>query len=156
LEYFKHSRAEKIAYLGAFQNNESQFCHFSYDINERSLTLISPDQAEMHSFPDAGAAADSAGLANSLLAELENYGKARAIYSLIKKRLPPGKIDEQDLTMSLTSATTGKPVIISLVDYLDAITTPGKVPERRMLQFHTYVKKRVQIPLCFVLNKHFH
>jgi hypothetical protein len=154
LEYFKHDKIEKAAYLNSFKANEVPYSHFCLDINSRTLTLISPDQDEMTSLVDVNS--DSHAMAESLLGELENAGKAKAVFSLICRKLK--KINADDLTVELTSAKTRNPVIISLVDYLNVLTTPAsssQLPDRLLLQFHSYIIKRVHIPRCFILNKYF-
>jgi hypothetical protein len=154
LEYFKHDKAEKQALVNIFRANKTPYSHFCLDINQRTVTLVGPDDVEGQVTNMDLAAADTLPLADSLLSELANPGKAKAVYTLISKRLD--NINQDDLTLSLKSAKTGKPVVINLVDYLDCVTTPGKTPDRLMLFFHSYIVNRVQIPRCFILNKSMH
>jgi hypothetical protein len=155
LEYFRYSQPEKNAYLASFKANEIPFSHFCLDINNRSLRFLTPDDSDMSGLADISSA-DSYAMAETLLSELENAGKAKAVFNLISKKLK--KINSDDLTVILVSGKTGRPVIISLVDYLSHLTSPptsSQPPEKILLHFHVYICKRVHIPKCFILNKHF-
>jgi hypothetical protein len=155
LEYFRHTPAEKNAYLASFKANEIPFSHFCLDINNRSLTFVSPQDSDMSGLADISS--DSFAMAETLLSELENAGKAKAVFNLISKKLK--KINSDDLTVVLISRKRGGPVVISLVDYLSHLTSsPSSTqqpPDRILLHFHAYICKRVHIPKCFILNKHF-
>jgi hypothetical protein len=100
-----------------------------------------------------------------LLSALDHGDKAIAIYKLIKPHLSHD-LDEAEMSIKY------KKTKISLVDYLDALTTPyistnssgdndggGGVSRRqrerlhRLREFHAYVSSKVLIPRCLILNQ---
>jgi hypothetical protein len=154
LEYFKFSKLEKARYLEAFKNNKDKFAHFCLDINERTVSLIGSGNKKMNSLVDISST-DDRSLALTMLAEVNNPGKATAIYHLVARNLPAKRLNEADLTVTLKSAKLGKKVIVSLVEYLDCVTTPGQKPDPVLLSFHKFIQRLVHIPRCFILNAAF-
>jgi hypothetical protein len=153
LEYFKFSKLEKARYLEAFKNNKDKFAHFCLDINERTVSLIGSGK-NMNSLVDISSS-DDRSLALTMLAEVNHPGKAIAIYHLVVRNLPAKRLNEADLTVTLKSAKLGKRVLVSLVEYLDCVTTPGQKPDQVLLSFHKFVQRLVHIPRCFILNAAF-
>jgi hypothetical protein len=89
------------------------------------------------------------------LAEVAHPGKSIALYNLIIRALPRKIVNEADLTIKLRSKRQKSRVTISLVEFLDCATSPGKKPERIFLFFFKYLQTLVHLPQCFLLNENF-
>jgi hypothetical protein len=154
LDYFKFDKSDKTAYLNAFQTNTDIYAHFCLDVNKRTVTLLGGggDGGEkMNTIVDISCG-DERNLALTLIGQLDNPGKAAAIFHLVYKHVKK-RVNTDDYTINLKSAKTGGKVAISLVEYLDAITSEGKPRDKYLALLHKYLSKFVHIPSCFVLNK---
>ena len=93
--------------------------------------------------------------AKRFLKVLPEQKRALAIFDLLYEKLPIKKIDPADLTIKLKDANNSD-TSTSIIDYISALTTPSLRPDKGLLQFHRYVKKRgIKLPKSYVLNKKF-
>jgi hypothetical protein len=156
LSYFKYDKQETATYLRAFNENKDEYAHFCMDVDKRTITFLAnnADEKEMNNTLIDVSAGDDMGLALALLSQLDQPGKATAIFKLIYKHVKK-RVNTDDLTVRLKSAKTGGYVVVSLIDYLDAITTAAQPRDDQLYSFHKYLEKFVHIPNCFVLNKNY-
>jgi hypothetical protein len=158
LEYLKFEKAEKQRYLRAFRDeNKPQYAHVCLDLNRLSVTVMQQDKLGKDTRTEMNCllSGNENSLAASMISELENPGKANAVFQLIYRHLPQKKMNKDDLTLTLTSSKSGESVRISLIEYLDCLTTPSRSPTRDILNFHKFVTRKIYIPLPFRLNKAF-
>ena len=154
LSYFEFEKNEKESYLRAFKENKNAFVHWCLDVEKRTVTLLEHCEEEnMNSLVDVSAG-DDRSLALSMLGELENPGKATAVFNLIFKHVKK-RVNTDDFTIKLKSGKTREGVTISLIEYLDAVTTAGRPKDKTLLQFHKYIQRFVRVPKCFILNQFF-
>ena len=154
LTYFRFDKEEKLAYLAAFKENKQKYAHWCMDVNKRTVVLLANcEEPNMNSLIDVSGADDKS-LMLSMLGELEHSGKATAVFNLIFRHLKK-RVNTDDFTVKLKSAKTGKDVTVSLVEYLDSLTTTKGTRDKTLIQFHKYLSKFVHIPSCFVLNKNY-
>jgi hypothetical protein len=154
LRYVRFDKQERNKYLDAFQKNEDPFKHFCLDFQSRTVTQLCDRNGEnMNTLVDISAGNDRS-LAVTLIGQLDNPGKANAVFSLIFKHIEK-RVNKDDFTLVLKSAKTRKKQKISVIEYLDAITTEGRPVDPVLLHFHKYVSNFVHIPSCFLLNKLF-
>ena len=164
LEYFKYSKSEKERAISDFNANTDIFQHFCFDIDNHSLTKLEtvdslcskPSQTrkpvqKVENLPSK--------ISDLLLTELNDAGKAKAIYFLILQTDIKNKIDPKDLSIVLKKPHANKTIKISLVDYLDSVTSShvkgAPAPTLSLRLFHSHVMRRVFIPCCFVVNTQF-
>ena len=151
LDYFKFDKNERLAYEALFKTNDNEYNHFCFDVNKRSMTIIKED-CRVNTVVNCRetAPSDMKALACSVISELHSPGKAMAVFNLIYKVLAKSKVNPDDLTVVLKRASNGKKVVVSVIDYLDSLTTPGR-PKMRL--FHKYISSKVYLPRCLIGNK---
>lgn len=156
LHYVRFDKEEKKKYLDVFQANKNKYNHWCLDYHARSVTFMLSDEKgnTMNRLVDVSVSSNNDSLINTMLAELPNPGKAAAVFQLIYKHVKK-RVSLDDFTISLKSAKTGKKTVISLVEYLENLTTEGRPVDPVMLHLHKYLSKFVLIPSCFVLNASF-
>jgi hypothetical protein len=83
----------------------------------------------------------------------EDGKKSMAIFDYLMAKTPLHPLNRSDLNFTLRDAKTGKVVRVSLLDYIHTLTTQTP-PTKDVLDLHTYMKKHVTLPRCFIANQH--
>lgn len=82
---------------------------------------------------------------------------AQLLFDLIYPAMPEDVRKGGYYTLTLHSKKTDKEVVVSIVDYLDCLTSEKKRVSSQMLGLHAYVKRAgVHLPRCLVINRQFH
>ena len=90
--------------------------------------------------------------ARNLLSLLPSPDLAFAIFHLILPYLPRS-LRPEDLTVLMETERTGRPVRISIVDYVGLLLSDGESPADEISAFHDFMSERVVIPKLFQKNK---
>lgn len=101
-------------------------------------------------------------VAPSMISLLPNSSYATIIFELLISKIP--KINPKELTLDLRTSTSSKDskgtkTTVNIVDYLYNLVNgdPSFVPDPLYLKMHRFVTqvKKVSIPNCYIMCKHF-
>jgi hypothetical protein len=161
LNHYGFEKEAKARHLALLKSCKEQFCHLQLDVDAGTVELTRAGQKEGLNKKEAEGRAKAAkksalrATAERYLEDLAQPKKALLLFDHIIPKIPRGKFDAQFLTVSLRNAG-GEQVVVSLIDYLAALTTPDSRADPTMEQFHAYLGKRgVHLPKVYVLNKRY-
>ena len=99
--------------------------------------------------------------ASKFLKFLPQHELAFTLFELLLNHLPKDRLNIDDLTVAVTNRR-GQRQVVTLVDYLSALTTPRaeykKTKTHKLLKrFHSYMtgRRRLKLPSTFIRNKEF-
>jgi hypothetical protein len=161
----KEARDEKVA---AFETDPRNDAHgyWVYDVETRAFEPKpgSLAAAAAGGYPPPAAAGTSGGR-ESLLAPYrktaqtylnlfsENPRRALAIFDFLMTKTPLQPLAVADLNFTLRDAKSGRVVSVSLLDYIHTLTTQT-TPTKDILDLHSYLRRHVTLPRCFIANHH--
>jgi hypothetical protein len=79
--------------------------------------------------------------------------KSLAIFDFLMTKAPLTSLNPVNLEFTLRDVKSGRVVGVSLLDYLNTITTQLS-PSRTVLDLHVYLRRHVTLPRCFIANRH--
>jgi hypothetical protein len=85
--------------------------------------------------------------------------QAAAVFSIILSCLSVSHVREQDLTVCFKLKTSGRTIIISLVDYIASMLDPTPAenqPDPSLFALHKFIRTLCYVPKLFIKNKQFH
>ena len=184
LRGYQFEKPEKDAIARKLLSCEEQYCHLVLDVEARDTSFVKAERQEGKARPVLiektlekkrpssayptlrqqeekegksleGGEESTRAAAKRFLGVLENKEIALALYDLIVRKLPGHKLDSADLNLTLKSADN-KDEVISLIDYIGALTSKRSKPDKNLIKLHRYlIRKGAKLPKSYVLNKRF-
>jgi hypothetical protein len=152
---------ERKTYQQVLKNCSEKFCHLKIDMDTHEVIVTKAGQkAELAKENEdkkvkAARKPNLATTASKYLSDLPEGKKALLLFDMVHPKIPKGKLDPAYLTVQLKNER-GEEVILSLIDYLAALTAADGDAEPALLKFHSYLKsKGVKLPRAYVANKKF-
>lgn len=157
---YHFTKAQRKSMVDTLLGAKEVYGHFVLDVEARTFLRgetapsESPQQRQSQDKSPAEAAAAIRKTAEAYLPLFcSEPKKALLICEYIAAKVPPGCLNSDDLTISLRRKVSGEVLHLSLIDYLHSLNCEEK-PSGDISALHRYLSKYVQLPKCFVTNRH--
>lgn len=174
LSLCRFPRDTRNEFTKVFLSGKEQFGYYTLDLDRRTFSRThlsdpvggetSGDLSASSSVPGRGNEKTSSVVnerltASRLIARLdasrffphmENPEKAALLHDLILPHL--GTI-APDYTVEMRSNKTGRSVRLSVLDYIDIVTSEKKTPGEIMSSYHRFITSLLSLPSCLVVNR---
>jgi hypothetical protein len=157
---FKFSRAQRTAMVDTLLDTRETYGYYVLDVEHRTfLRGETTDSSRPKQQQQQDKSPTEAAAAIRKTAEVYvplfccEPKKSLLICEYIAARIPLGCLNSDDLTLSLRRTVSGEEVRLSLLDYLHSLNSTEK-PSGDISALHRYISKYVELPRCFVSNKH--
>ena len=161
LNHYGFSKEQREKAKQMFSSMLEPYQFFEIDVRQKTFGPFRsssrhggrPKSADLDVRSDSERRQASQHTARNLLCLLPDSELAFAIFHLILPYLPRS-LRPEDLTVLLHAEKTGRPVRISIVDYIGCLLNSDDVPADELASFHDFIGERVVIPRLFQKNKH--
>jgi energy-coupling factor transporter ATP-binding protein EcfA2 len=158
---FGYNQELKDRQMALLDSCTERFCHLRLDVQRKEMMLTKVGQKEALKISTAvrdekeRQKPDLKTNAIKYLGDLPQAKKAMLLFDHIYPRIPKGSLDSAFLTVNLKNLR-GERVVLSLIDYLSALTDPEAHTDKMLWKFHDYLAdKGVHLPKAYVLNRDF-
>jgi hypothetical protein len=159
LRYFRFTKEEQEAmikrFLGETKGTYGSFC---LNVEERTFEKMDGKPVSLGSNDKVAPAVpkrsrdDFVRAAERFLPLLPEPKLALAAFEIIVRKIPLASLSPDDLSIELRLAESGGKLTLSLIDYLNVLTTNSR-PSTDMFRLHRYIRKYVTVPDFFRKNR---
>jgi ABC-type dipeptide/oligopeptide/nickel transport system ATPase component len=154
LEYYRVSQKTKEEAEKTFLACTDEYGHFVYNVS--NMLFERGDMvAEKKSGSKSGGENTRFPPPHRFLELMPRPQEAALLYDLIYQNLPPAVTASGGYTLKMKCSTSGIPVTLNFMDYINCLVDERKKPSRQMRSVHKFVTRIVPLPECIIPNRHF-
>lgn len=153
--YFNFEKERQAEYSSEFLGCGEPFCYFKVSSGDRSMVKYRSEFGASKSHEKDEKSEKISKLktnAYRMIEFLPRTSISRLLFDLILPVLPLQNLDENSITLTMSTRAESKIIKINLLDYLFALGSENCVLTKDVKGFHNWLVKRIALPKCFVEN----
>ena len=161
-EFYKVDKKLRATWLKQFLDDPEQYGLYVFDIKQRTFardteekgkTTVGEEEEEGEEEKRLSEIRKSAKKYIPVFCE-DNADKVMTILEYLLRKIPLHTVNTADLSITLKSTQSGVLKQLSLLDYLQCITTADQRPTKDMISLHDFVAAKSSLPRCFLANRY--